>query len=126
MRPRKQVQRITGGIKIAAKYAARKRLDIGPQAVEVQILHLLGNRGLGLLREIWHWREKEAREANRPLFHIMNPKSMIELADAIVKRISEQTERLRLSTVQVLILVERITFSCNRSCPGRIVVYYSS
>jgi len=42
----------------------------------------LSRRGLALLREVWRWRESEARAANRPLFHIMNPKSMLALCDA--------------------------------------------
>ncbi len=45
----------------------------------------LSRRGLALLREIWKWREEEARAANRPLFHIMNPKSMLELSDALAE-----------------------------------------
>ncbi len=43
----------------------------------------LSRRGLGILREVCKWREAEALAANRPLFHIMSPKSMLALCDAI-------------------------------------------
>ncbi len=42
----------------------------------------LSRRGLAVLREVWKWRESEARAANRPLFHIMSPKGMLVLCDA--------------------------------------------
>ena len=40
----------------------------------------LAPRGLAVLREIWHWREKEARNRNRPPFFILSPDKMITMA----------------------------------------------
>ena len=45
----------------------------------------LSPRGLAVLREVWRWREREARAANRPLFHIMNTKPMLALCDAVAE-----------------------------------------
>jgi len=38
-------------------------------------------RALSVLREIWHWREEEARRRNRPPFFILSPEAMIALAN---------------------------------------------
>src|SRR5439155_4008969 len=46
--------------------------------------HQLGPPGLAVLREIWHWREKEAIESNKPPYFIMAPELMVELAMAAV------------------------------------------
>ena len=37
---------------------------------------------LAVLREIWHWREKEALGANRPPFFILSHETLIAIADA--------------------------------------------
>jgi len=46
--------------------------------------HQLGPPALAVLREIWHWREKEAVEANKPPYFILAPEIMVELALAAV------------------------------------------
>jgi len=46
--------------------------------------HQLGPPGLAVLREIWHWREKEAVESNKPPYFIIAPELMVELAMAAV------------------------------------------
>ncbi len=39
-------------------------------------------RGLAVLREIWHWREIEARKRNRPPFFVLSPDTIIKIAMA--------------------------------------------
>jgi ribonuclease D len=46
--------------------------------------HVLEARGLGVLREIWGWREHEAVAANRPPFFVLMPETMVALARAAV------------------------------------------
>jgi ribonuclease D len=42
--------------------------------------HNLEPSALAILREIWHWREKEALRANKPPFFILSPDAMVNLA----------------------------------------------
>jgi ribonuclease D len=44
--------------------------------------HLLDGPGLGILRELWRWREQEAIAANRPPFFVLMPETMVALARA--------------------------------------------
>lgn len=44
--------------------------------------HHLKPAALGVLRELWHWREHEAVRANRPPFFILPPDAMVQLANA--------------------------------------------
>lgn len=46
--------------------------------------HRLDPRGLGVLREIWRWRENEAVSRNKPPYFIMPPETMVDLAEAAV------------------------------------------
>lgn len=43
--------------------------------------HHLQPAALGVLRELWHWREQEAIKANRPPFFILPPDTMVQLAN---------------------------------------------
>jgi len=42
----------------------------------------LDRRGLAVLRELWRWREREARGANRPPFFVLSHDAMIAVASA--------------------------------------------
>lgn len=42
----------------------------------------LNRPALAILRELWHWREREALAANRPPFFILNHERLAEIADA--------------------------------------------
>jgi len=44
--------------------------------------HQLSPAALAVLREIWHWREREAIEANKPPYFVLAPETMVELAVA--------------------------------------------
>lgn len=44
--------------------------------------HRLTRLGLAVLREIWHWRELEAIEANKPPYFILQHEALVELASA--------------------------------------------
>lgn len=45
----------------------------------------LGPHALAVLRDIWHWREKEAVAANRPPYFVLQPEQMISLSIAAVE-----------------------------------------
>ena len=42
----------------------------------------LTRRALAVLRSIWHWREKQAIQANRPLFFILNHETLLKVSMA--------------------------------------------
>jgi len=44
--------------------------------------HLLGRTGLGVLRELWRWRESEAIAANRPPFFVLSHEALVDVAAA--------------------------------------------
>ena len=44
--------------------------------------HLLGRPALSILRELWHWREREAVAANRPPFFVMSHDTLVHAAAA--------------------------------------------
>jgi ribonuclease D len=48
--------------------------------------HALGRAGLAALRELWHWREKEALAANRPPFFILSHEKLVAFAAAAAER----------------------------------------
>jgi len=45
----------------------------------------LGPHALAVLRDLWHWREKEAVAANKPPYFILQPEQMIGLSMAAVE-----------------------------------------
>lgn len=47
--------------------------------------HRLHPPALGVLREIWHWREGEAVSANKPPYFVLTPETMVDLAQAAVE-----------------------------------------
>jgi ribonuclease D len=47
--------------------------------------HRLNPPALGVLREIWHWRETEAVAANKPPYFVLSPETMVDLAEAAVE-----------------------------------------
>jgi ribonuclease D len=48
--------------------------------------HLLGRPALAILRELWQWREAEARRANRPPFFVLSHEALVEIAAAAATR----------------------------------------
>jgi ribonuclease D len=46
----------------------------------------LDRASLAVLRELWHWREREALAANRPPFFVFSHEKMIELSVAVAER----------------------------------------
>lgn len=42
----------------------------------------LSRKGLAVLRELWHWREMEAVEANKPPYFVLSHELMVQIADA--------------------------------------------
>jgi len=41
---------------------------------------------LAVLRELWHWREREALAANRPPFFVLAHEKMVEIAEAVAEQ----------------------------------------
>ncbi|MCS7089768.1 MAG: HRDC domain-containing protein [Limisphaera sp.] len=54
------------------------------QVWRVKGSHLLSRRGLAVLRELWLWREAEARASNRPPFFILPHETLSRIAAAAV------------------------------------------
>jgi ribonuclease D len=44
--------------------------------------HQLNPRGLAVVRELWHWREKEALKFNRPPHFVLSSETMVDIAEA--------------------------------------------
>ena len=44
--------------------------------------HQLNPRGLAVVRELWHWREKEAVKFNRPPHFVLPSETMVDIAEA--------------------------------------------
>jgi ribonuclease D len=53
--------------------------------------HRLDPRGLGVLREIWRWRENEAVTRNKPPYFILTPETMVDLSEAAVSSNSPES-----------------------------------
>lgn len=47
---------------------------------------LLERPALAVLRELWHWREREALAANRPPFFVLAHERLVEMAAAVAER----------------------------------------
>jgi ribonuclease D len=45
----------------------------------------LGRGALAVLRELWHWREREALAASRPPFFVLAHEKMVEISDAVAE-----------------------------------------
>ncbi len=45
----------------------------------------LDRRGLAVVRELWHWREREAREADKPPYFVLAHEALVDLAAAASK-----------------------------------------
>ncbi|HEY0455605.1 MAG TPA: HRDC domain-containing protein [Verrucomicrobiae bacterium] len=50
--------------------------------------HRLNPRGLGVLRELWRWRESEAIARNKPPYFILSPETMVDLSEAAVSSLA--------------------------------------
>jgi ribonuclease D len=67
--------------RLIADCAAEKPADM--DAVwRVKGSHLLGRPGLAVLRELWNWREEEAKAANKPPFFVFSHDKLVEVAGA--------------------------------------------
>jgi ribonuclease D len=62
--------------------AAKQRPDNLDGIWRVKGSHLLGRPALAILRELWHWREAEAINANRPPFFVLSHENLAHVAAA--------------------------------------------
>ena len=61
--------------------AARVVRERDPQTEwRVRGSHALGPRASAILRSLWHWREKEAQDVDRPPFHILSNEKLVDAA----------------------------------------------
>ena len=61
--------------------AARVVRERDPQTEwRVRGSHTLGPRASAILRALWHWREKEAQDVDRPPFHILSNEKLVDAA----------------------------------------------
>ena len=86
--------------KLRSELAAKKRLAwhqescarliatcTKPQVIDLDLMwrvkgsSRLSRAGLAVLRELWRWREREAVNANRPPFFILNHEKLIDIAE---------------------------------------------
>jgi ribonuclease D len=56
------------------------------QVWRVKGSHKLSRASLGVLRELWHWREQEAVAANKPPFFVLSHDALIEISAAAVEQ----------------------------------------
>lgn len=85
--------------KLRAELSAKKRLAwhqescarliehcTKPQVIDLDLMwrvkgsSRLSRAGLAILRELWRWREREAVQANRPPFFILNHEKLVDIA----------------------------------------------
>ena len=62
--------------------STRERLTDLDSVWRVKGSHTLGRQALAVLRELWHWREKEALTANRPPFFVLSHEGLVDIAAA--------------------------------------------
>jgi ribonuclease D len=62
--------------------STRERLTDLDSVWRVKGSHALGRPALAVLRELWHWREKEALAANRPPFFVLSHEALVDIATA--------------------------------------------
>ncbi len=60
----------------------KTRAPNGDLAWRVKGSHGLSRPALGVLRELWRWREREAIAANKPPFFVLSHQSLVEIAAA--------------------------------------------
>ncbi|MGD1084979.1 MAG: HRDC domain-containing protein [Verrucomicrobiota bacterium] len=56
------------------------------QVWRVKGSHKLSRASLAVLRQVWHWREREALAANKPPFFVLSHDAMVEISAAAVER----------------------------------------
>jgi ribonuclease D len=66
--------------------STRERLPDRDIVWRVKGSHLLGRPALGVLREVWLWREAEAVASNKPPFFVLAHEALVEIAAAAVAR----------------------------------------
>lgn len=95
--------------KLRAELAARQRLGwheescarlidecARPEPVDHEFVwrvkgsHLLDRAALAVLRELWHWREREAIAANKPPFFILRHEDLVTIAEAAAARMATE------------------------------------
>ena len=63
---------------------AEEKLPDPDKVWRVKGSNILSRQSLGVLRELWRWRENEALAANRPPFFILSHETLIKIAAAVV------------------------------------------
>ena len=66
--------------RLIQEHASDRELDLD-QAWRLKGSSKLNRRSLAILREVWHWREREAVEANKPPYFIVRHEDLVALAE---------------------------------------------
>ena len=65
--------------------------EIDPDTVwRLSGAHRLDRRGLAVLRELWHWRDQEARRLSRPPFFVLPHDTLVKLAENATRQAANQ------------------------------------
>jgi len=66
------------------KDCAREQEIDGDQVWRLSGAHRLTRRGLAVLRELWHWRDREARRLCRPPYFILSHEMLVAVAEKAI------------------------------------------
>ena len=76
--------------------AARVTRERDPETEwRVRGSHVLGPRAGAVLRAMWHWREDEARAADRPPFHVLSNADLVDAAQRLDRGEAVRPRRLQ-------------------------------
>lgn len=82
--------------RLIQEHASDRELDLD-QAWRLKGSSKLNRRSLAILREVWHWREREAVEANKPPYFIVRHEDLVALAETVISRDEKTTWPHKLS-----------------------------
>ena len=82
--------------RLIQEHASDRELDLD-QVWRLKGSSKLNRRSLAILREVWHWREREAVEANKPPYFIVRHEDLVALAETIISRDEKTTWPHKLS-----------------------------
>ena len=69
--------------RLIQEHSSDRELDLD-QAWRLKGSSKLNRRSLTILREVWHWREREAVDANKPPYFIVRHEDLVELAETVI------------------------------------------
>jgi ribonuclease D len=83
--------------RLIQEHSSDRQLDLD-QAWRLKGASKLNRRSLAILRETWHWREREAVKANKPPYFIVRHEDLVRLAETVIDRDTKTIWPHKLST----------------------------